>query len=121
MGRKIGPIIFNVQGKEVKPCGAIKYLGVWLDTKLTFAEHINKTIDKVEKTASALGSLMPNVGGPRAPKRLILASVVHLQLLYAAPVWHTVTANKKLTQRLIRVQRQMCLRVCSAYRTREWE
>ncbi|XP_030753070.1 uncharacterized protein LOC115880079 [Sitophilus oryzae] len=59
---------------------------------------------------------MPNVGGARASKRRVLASIVHSQLLYAAPVWHKVTNNCKLMQRLRRIQRIMSIRVCSTYK-----
>lgn len=115
--RKISAIQFNVLGTELSPTTAIKYLGVWLDTKLTFAEHINRTVQKAEKTMTAILSLMPNIGGPRASKRRILISVVQSQLLYAAPVWHKITENQKLLRRFTRLQRIMCIRVCSGYRT----
>ncbi|XP_030745264.1 uncharacterized protein LOC115874296 [Sitophilus oryzae] len=60
---------------------------------------------------------MPNVGGARASKRRVLASVVHSQLLYVAPAWHKVPYNCKLMQRLRRIQRIMSIRVCSTYKT----
>ena len=115
--RKMSPVNFKVQGVNVTPCKAIKYLGVWLDTKLTYAEHISRTIIKADKTVRALTRLMPNIGGPRASKRRILACVVQSQLLYGAPAWHAAAENKKLMQKLSRVQRVMSIRVCSAYRT----
>ena len=115
--RKIAPICFTILGTPIRLSKAIKYLGVWLDTKLTFAEHVKKTTEKVEKTIRALTSLMPNIGGPRASKRRVMASVVQSQILYAAPVWYTVTQNKKLTGKLARLQRLMSIRICSAYRT----
>lgn len=115
--RKILPTHFVLQGTVVFPTNKLKYLGVWLDTKLVFAEHVNKATEKAERTISALGSIMPNIGGPRASKRRILASVIHSQLLYGAPVWHSVTGNKKLVLKLTRIQRLVAIRVCSAYRT----
>lgn len=115
--RKIAPIQFTLQGTSVTPSSAIKYLGVWLDTKLTFAPHVNETVKKAERTVVALTNLMPNVGGPKSSKRRILASVAISQILYAIPVWHSVTDNKKLKNRLSRIQRMMSIRVCSAYRT----
>lgn len=115
--RKIAPICFTILGTPIRLSKAVKYLGVWLDTKLTFAEHVKKTTEKVEKTITALTSLMPNIGGPRASKRKVMASVVHSQILYAAPVWHTVTQNKKLTRKLAKLQRLTSIRICSAYRT----
>lgn len=115
--RKLSPIIFNIQGIEVRPKDAVKYLGVWLDTKLVFSEHVKKVVEKAEKTVSALSVILPNIGGPKASKRKVLASVVHSQLLYAAPIWHNATHNMKIKQKLSSVQRKMSIRVCSAYRT----
>lgn len=115
--RKMEPITFDLNGTVIRPSKAIKYLGVWLDTKMTFAEHVSKTITKGEKTVSALASLMPNIGGPRASKRRVISSVVHSQVLYGAPAWHTVTQNKTLSQKLTSLQRKMLIRICSAYRT----
>ncbi|KAJ8910519.1 hypothetical protein NQ315_012816 [Exocentrus adspersus] len=115
--RKIGNIQFQIQGVTVKPSKVVKYLGAWLDTKLTFAEHVKRAIQKAEKTTAALSRLMPNVGGPRASKRRLLASVIQSQVLYAAPVWHRVTENKKLIRKLAGLQRRLNIRITSAYRT----
>lgn len=115
--RKIAPITFDVEGTTIIPSRAIKYLGVWLDSKLTFVEQVDRAILKAEKTVTALSSIMPNLRGARASKRRILASVVHSQLLYGAPAWHTAVDSKRLVQRLSRVQRKVNIRVCSAYRT----
>lgn len=115
--RKLTPITFNLKGTTIALSKAVKYLGVWLDTKLSFVEHVNQTIIKVEKTTTALANLMPNIGGPRASKRKILSSVAHSQVLYGAPIWYKITQNQKTLQKLIKIQRKMALRICSAYRT----
>ncbi|XP_074036343.1 uncharacterized protein [Leptinotarsa decemlineata] len=85
--RKLKTIKFDVEGIIISPSKSIKYLGVWIDTKLTFTDHVNKSILKAEKTVNALSNLMPNVGGPKASKRRLLSSVVHSQILYGAPCW----------------------------------
>lgn len=64
-----------------------------------------------------MSGIMPNVGGSRASKRKVLSSVIHSQLLYAAPVWSEATKSKRLYKLLTRVQRGMSIRVASAYRT----
>lgn len=115
--RKLGPIEFSLNGNTIQPVGAIKYLGVWLDTKLTFSEHINRIVEKTSKTVRALSSIMPNINGPKSSKRRVLCSVVNSKLLYAAPVWYTAMENKKLAKKLLSLQRCMAIRVCSAYRT----
>ncbi|XP_033221161.1 uncharacterized protein LOC117175561 [Belonocnema kinseyi] len=115
--RKISPISFNVQEVDIYPQKSLKHLGVWLDTKLTYKEHIDKTVEKAEKTMTALASLMPNTRGPRASKRKVLVSVIHSQLLYAALIWHKAIENNKLSRKLYRIQKVMGIRVCSGYRT----
>lgn len=115
--RNVSPISFRLQHVNISLSSAIKYLGIWLDTKLTFAEQVNRVTKKADKTAAALSRLMPNIGGPGSSKRRLLSSVVHSQLLYAAPVWSTAANNKKLLAKLTTVQRRMAIRVCCAYRT----
>lgn len=115
--RKLAPITFNLKEQTITPRQSLKYLGVWLDTKLTFAEHVKQASLKAEKTVTALAKIMPNIGGPRSSKRKVLASVAHSQILYGAPAWHTAVQNKKLVQKLTGTQRTMTLRISSAYRT----
>lgn len=115
--RKIEPIVFNMYGSMVTPTSAIKYLGVWLDSKLKYDTHIDNVIKKAEKSLSALTSLMPNVGGPRSSKRKVLASVIHSQLLYAAPVWYNALNRKCIKRKFTSIQRGILIRVISSYRT----
>lgn len=65
---------------------------------------------------TALSMLMPNVGDQRSSKRKLLNSFDHSQLLKEAPVWKSVTQNKKTCQRFLKIQRQMVIRVTSSYR-----
>ena len=106
-----------MQGKIVRPKNSIKYLGVFVDTKMSFADHILNIIKKADRTIRALSNLMPNVGGPRTTKRRILSSVVHSQILYGCPACYEASKNKTLMTKLKRIQRVICIRVCSAYRT----
>ena len=46
-----------------------------------------------------------------------MASVVHLKLLYAAPVWANALKNHAMQRRLFSAQRSVALRIVSAYRT----
>jgi hypothetical protein len=75
----------------------IRYLGVQLDTRLSFGAHAGKVIASARKAAVALGRLMPNVGGPSQSKRSLLMSVVHSRLLYGAPTWARVRPHQSPT------------------------
>ena len=60
---------------------------------------------------------MPNVGGPREAKRRLVARVVNLKLLYAAPVWTSALNNHAIQEKLFSAQRGVVLKIVSAYRT----
>ena len=47
----------------------------------------------------------------------MIYSTVRSVVMYAAPVWHRVTEIGRYNNMLARVQRQMVLKVCAAYRT----
>jgi len=115
--RTLHSIAFNVQGVIISPATSIKYLGVWLDHRRSFQEHIRQTAIKAARTTAGLTRLMANVGGPSASKRKLISSVVTSIILYGAPIWSRALEISKAREQLESVQRTLALRVCSAYRT----
>lgn len=95
----------------------LKYLGVLLDTKLTFKAHLKKSTEKAARLTVALSRLMRNTCGPKTNKRRLLISVTHSILLYGAEVWAHSIRKVTYAARLMRVQRQGALRIACAYRT----
>jgi len=58
------PSRLKIGGHVIGITKSARYLGVIVDTKLSFVKHIETVADKAAKTATALSRLMPNVGGP---------------------------------------------------------
>jgi len=107
-----------IQGCRINVQSSIRYLGVQLDTRLSFGDHVEKVALGARKAAAAIGRLMPNVGGPSQSKRRLLMSVVHSRLLYGAPVWSDeVMGVKKYKHTLLQAQRCAALKVARCYRT----
>lgn len=105
-------------GVRVPVARVVKYLGVTLDSKLSFTRHIRNVSASAAASAKAIGRLMPNVSGPSVAKRRLLASVVTSRLLYAAPVWATTAAKFKCNaEALGKAQRLAALRITRCYRT----
>ncbi|XP_057656769.1 uncharacterized protein LOC130902980 [Diorhabda carinulata] len=102
---------------EITPKDSLKYLGVWIDKKLKFSVRVNKTVTRASQTTMALARIMPNIGGPQASKRKVLAAVANSILLYAVQAWSTAIKTKKNRKAYQREQRLSALRICSAYRT----
>ncbi|KAF0751881.1 Uncharacterized protein FWK35_00022542 [Aphis craccivora] len=116
--RAFVPPRLTVGGLLIPLKNEIRYLGVILDKRLTFAAHASTVAAKAARSAAALSRLMPNICGSAQWKRRLLASVVESQLLYAAPVWIPSVSEVARTRAiLIRPQRTTALRVIRSYRT----
>ncbi|KAL4153928.1 hypothetical protein QTP88_001761 [Uroleucon formosanum] len=94
----------------------IKYLGIYLETKLNFTEHANHTSAKAGKVANNLARILPNISAATPKRRRLLANAVHSIILYGAPIW-APRLSKKGEAELAKVQRRVALRVASAYCT----
>ena len=94
----------NLGEHEVKWKTSIKYLGVQLHRKLSFGEDLKIAAAKAIQGRANLARLMPNIDGPREAKRRLVAIVVHLKLLYAAPVWANALKNNAIQRRLFWAQ-----------------
>lgn len=96
---------------------SIRYLGVMIDSRLNFGEHVMVTCQKAARVGASLSRIMPNIGGPRQDRRVLLSSVVSSVMYYAAPVWSCALERAKCRQRLASVQRLSSLRTACAFRT----
>jgi hypothetical protein len=108
----------HIEGHAIPVKPSIRYLGVELDTRLSFTAHIAAASRKATESAKVIGRLMPNIGGPAQAKRALLGSVTNSKLLYASPVWATVgTKTAKNRNAMARAQRTTAIRTIRAYRT----
>lgn len=109
-----------VGGTSVAVGGTMKYLGLVLDSRWNFHAHFKRLVPKLMGAVSALGGLLPNIGGPEASCRRLYTGVVRSMALYGAPIWAKDLDRHNLAL-LRRPQRVMAIRVCRAYRTVSYE
>lgn len=110
-------VSFVLDGVTIIPTRKLKYLGIWLDSELSYKEHLKQAVMKGERVATALSRLTPNISALGSRKRTILFGAVQSVLLYGAPVWVRAMDVAKNREGYKRLQRKMLLRVASAYRT----
>lgn len=110
--------VLCVDGVQIPTKASMKYLGVLMDAKLNFGDHVKYVDQKVGSVARSLGRLMPNLRGPRERCRQLYAQVLISIVLYAAPVWsQAVSTSRRIRGELNGVVKSMCIRVVAAYRT----
>lgn len=78
--------------QELKVVRKYKYLGIWFTDDLSWKEHINVTLAKVDKRTAGLSKVLRNKNVPPRAKALVWLAQVRPLLEYGAEVWH---ANDK--------------------------
>jgi len=89
-----------VNGSLISVEMEIRYLEVQLDKRLSFVGLVVAESAEGRKSATALGRLMPNIGGPSQSERILLMSVLHSRLLYGAQVWGDSVAGTRKFEEL---------------------
>jgi len=64
--------VFLIGGRPVPLLKKVRYLGLHLDSHLTFSSHVRTVSGKASKAALAIGLLIPNLGGPSQSKKALL-------------------------------------------------
>ena len=115
--RKVKEANVRVKDEMIRSKESVKHLGVTFSKDTHFGNHIREVTGRAGLLATRLARIIPSVGGPRMSKRKAIYSSVRSLMMYAAPVWHRVMEIGRYKNMAARVQRQMVLKVCAAYRT----
>jgi len=96
----------------------MKYLGIIIDNKLTFREHITHVTEKCRKIIFALSnSAKLNWGLSHKALKTLYTGRIQPLLLYGAPVWAEILEKTSHGKKLIRVQRLINIKIAKACRT----
>lgn len=101
----------------LKPVQETKWLGVMLDSQLTFKRHRDNVVAKGKTRATFLSSLSNTRWGvtPRLFK-ILLSSTVHAATDYAAAAWMNLPVPKFFSEQLTRVDTICATRALGALR-----
>ncbi|KAM8702461.1 hypothetical protein ACLKA7_001792 [Drosophila subpalustris] len=96
---------------------AIKYLGLMIDHRLKFKDHLQFASIKAAHATNAISRIMANTRGPRQQSRKPIAGVVTSILLYGSKVWAPAMSVPTYSRDCKAVYRRCALRVACAFRT----
>ena len=83
------PISIKINNKEIEEKQYVKYLGVLIDSHLTFKYHLNELKKKVARSIGILYKLRPFVNATIL--RSIYYAIIYPFLLYGVVVWGTAS------------------------------
>ena len=94
----------------------MNYLGIIIDNKFKFSEHIRYAAEKCTKLIHSLSkSAKISWGLKHEALKMIYKGAVLTLLLYGAPVWIEGMKYEYNRQKYIKVQRLMKLRIAKAF------
>ena len=107
-----------LNNRNIPQSEIIKYLGITIDKKFNFNEHINQVPQKCTNLIHALAkSAKLNWGLNSDVMRIIYKEAVLPILSYGAPVWIEAINKQHNAEKLNRVQRLINIRTAKAFRT----
>jgi predicted nucleic-acid-binding Zn-ribbon protein len=98
-------------------CDTVKYLGVVLDSRRSFYNHVETVCARADAVVGAIRGLLPNVNGPSNACRRLYYQVWESVVLYASSVWQEALKMGKVVDELRKAQRSAVIGTSTAYRT----
>jgi hypothetical protein len=111
-----------INKKILQQADTMNYLGITIDRRLNFNQHIDKITGKSMNIVHALSRSSKITWGLRHDVlRIIYTGAILPILSYGAPVWIECLKKKQNAIKLKRVQRLMNIEMAKAYRTTSYE
>lgn len=88
-----------------------------LDSRLNFKQQAVHAGTRASAVGAVLSRLMPNVGGLRQKRRVLLSTVVTSVLMYSIVIWADALTSQESRRRVAPAYRLSALRIASAFRT----
>lgn len=115
--RPINPKVF-LEGVPVTIQGSVKVLGLIIDSRLNFAQHLDAAYTRaVNLCRRVAGAASAGWGLNSGVLRIIYGAVVEPVMLYGASTWAEVANRVVIKKKLDRVTRMFSIMVAKAHRT----
>ena len=96
----------KIEGKDIPFESSVKYLGVQLDSRLHWGEHISLKIEKCKKLLHTYkAAARANFGPQPQMAKLLYTGVVRPTMSYAAMIWGHELGTQKIQAKLLTLDR----------------
>ncbi len=110
--------IIKMNNQTIDYCNYIKYLGITIDQRMTWNEHVTQTLSKALRITNTLSKMARNTWGIGTDQlKYIYISAIEPHITYGASVWHDTLRKKTTVKKLTQFQRLMALRIIKGYKT----
>ena len=114
----VQPPVIDIPGARLEPKRQMKYLGVWLDDKLSFDYHIQQTIAKCRRILPMLTQLCQNTCGySNAARRVMVYGALYTHLFYCSSVFYHRLWIRQHRKKICELQRLCDRMIIRGYRT----
>ncbi len=106
----------KIEGSTITPSPRAKYLGIMIDAKLTYKDHVEMQVKKATAALVQTRRLVGKTWGltPKMTKWIYKTMIMPI-LTYGSLTWIGGIQTKKSQMRLGRLQRLACMLITSAY------
>ena len=110
--RKTLPICLRIGGRDINYSANVKYLGVTLDSKLTWQLHIrNKIVNAKKLLMLALKAVRSNWGPNSKLSKWAYTGIVRPMISYASMCWSHEIYSAKIQKELLKIDRLALLAI----------
>ena len=109
----MAPVTITINNTIIKSKTSINVLGVQFDSKLTWAEHVNKTINKSKRALHAIRLIKKHF--TKQELLNLLTSNFYSILYYNSEIWHLTTLKQELKKKLLSASAN-ALKICSTWK-----
>ena len=120
--RRLRPIRLLLGSEQIEMVNQYKYLGITLDSKLSFQAHISNVTKTATNTITRIMAIAKLNWGlnPNSAKQIYQMAILPM-LLYGSPIWGRAIKKKTVIKQLRRVQRLAAIYITGALRTSSTE
>ncbi|XP_067130869.1 uncharacterized protein [Centruroides vittatus] len=104
--------------QRIRNSTEIKYLGIVLDNKMTWKNHVYYIYDKTVNTIHSLASIARNKWGYDSKAcRLLYTAVIEPMITYGCEIWGEAVTKTRIKRKLLSAQRKSAISITKSYRT----